>query len=44
MNMFKSAALAGAKLGKKKGKYLLIFFKLHGTDSVALSKLFWRVQ
>ena len=38
MNMFKSAALAGAKLGKK------IFFKLHGTDSVALSKLFWRVQ
>ena len=34
----------GKQLGKKSGKYLLIFFKLKGTDAVALSRLSWRVE
>ena len=34
----------GKQLGKKGGKYLLIFFKLKGTDAVALSRLSWRVE
>ena len=33
----------GAKLGRKSGKYLLILFKMQGTDAVAVSGVSWKV-
>ncbi len=37
-------SVTGAELGKKKGRFLLILFKMKGTDAVAVSRLSWRVQ
>ena len=39
-----SFGITGEKLGKKKGRFLLIFFKMKGTDAVAISNLSWRVE
>ena len=36
-------SVTGAKLGKKRGKYLLILFKMQGTDAVAVSGASWKV-
>ena len=33
----------GAQLGKKGGKYLLILFKMQGTDAVAISGVSWKI-
>lgn len=38
-----SFSTTGAKLGKKRGKYLLILFKMQGTDAVAVSRISWKV-
>ena len=35
---------SGRQLGKKSGKYLLILFKMKGTDAVAVSEVSWRVE
>jgi hypothetical protein len=37
-------SVTGAQLGKKSGKYLLILFKMKGTDAVAISRLSWKVE
>ena len=34
-------SVTGAQLGKKRGKYLLILFKIQGTDAVAISGVSW---
>ena len=36
-------SVTGAKLGKKRGKYLLILFKMQGTDAVAVSGVSWKI-
>ena len=36
--------MTGEKLGKKKGRYLLIFFKMKETDAIAISNLSWQVE
>ena len=36
--------LTGADLGKKRGRFLLILFKMKGTDAVAISRISWRVD
>jgi len=36
-----SFSITGAQLGSKKGDYLLIFFKMKGTDAVAISGVSW---
>ena len=33
----------GKQMGKKRGRYLLIFFKMKGTDSVAISSVDWKI-
>lgn len=39
-----SFGISGKDLGKKRGRYLLIFFKMKDTDAVALSRLGWKVE
>jgi hypothetical protein len=34
----------GKQMGKKRGRYLLIFFKMKGTDSIAISSVSWKVE
>ena len=36
-------SVTGAQLGKKRGKYLLILFKMQGTDAVAISGVSWKI-
>lgn len=36
--------VSGADLGRKKGRFLLILFKMKGTDAVAFSRLSWRIR
>lgn len=36
--------ISGKDLGKKRGKYLLIFFKMKDTDAVAFSQIGWKVE
>ena len=36
--------ISGKDLGKKRGKYLLIFFKMKDSDAVAFSQIGWKVE
>ena len=39
-----SFSVTAEKLGKKNGQYMLIFFKMRGTDPVAVSNVSWHIE